>query len=73
MIKHHKKDGIESEVKYMSDLQIINQCTNQNRKTKQVGSNISQVVENDIWVEVKVPAEINESGKDLWLAKAEYP
>ena len=57
----------------MSDLQIINQCTNQNRKTKQVGSNISQVVENDIWVEVKVPAEINESGKDLWLAKAEYP
>ena len=23
---------------------------------------------NHIWVEVKVPAEINESGKDLWLA-----
>ncbi len=23
---------------------------------------------NHAWVEVKVPAEINESGKDLWLA-----
>ena len=42
----------------MSDLQIINQGTNQNRKTKQVGSNISQVVENDIWVAYNPSAPI---------------